>query len=65
MDYIYKIEVNCFKFDEKYEWNLLCRKKNDCTDEWAICAIGNEDTPEEAFHKAYHWQRQYAKAKTT
>lgn len=61
MDYIYVIEVNCFKFDGQYEWRLMCRKKDDETDIWKLSAVGNEGTIQEAFDKAYYWKNKYEK----
>lgn len=59
MNYIYKIEVDCFKFETKYQWNLLCRKGDDATAPWQICAIGEADSPEKSFFKAYAEQQRF------
>lgn len=59
MEYIYKIEVDCFKFSGVYGWRMLCRKKDDATDKWGVCAAGSRDTIEAAFAEAYYYQRQY------
>lgn len=55
MDYIYKVEVSCFKKDGWYEANVWCRLKKDATAPWQICAIFDEDTAQEVFDKAYRY----------
>ena len=63
MGYIFRIEVDCFKFDENgYYWNLWCRK-DEMEAPWQICATGSTKTIEEAFNKAYDVQKRYEKIK--
>lgn len=59
MDYIYTIEVSCFKEDGYYIANVWCRLKKDATAKWQICAIFNADTAQEAFDKAYQYAEKY------
>lgn len=59
MDYIYKVEVSCFKEDGWYEANVWCRLKKDATAPWQICAIFAEYTAQEAFDKAYRYMEKW------
>ena len=52
MEYIYKIEVDCFKSDGKYK-SYLWGKRNDATNKWYIRGIFEGNTPQEAFNNAY------------
>lgn len=61
--YIFKIEIECFKFDEKgYHWELLCMK-DEPSAQWQICAEGCADTIIEAFSQAYVTQEKYKQIK--
>lgn len=51
MEYIYKIEVDCFKSDGKYKSYLYGKRKG--TDKWYIRGFFEGDTPQEAFNNAY------------
>ena len=63
MGYTYKIEIECFKFDENgYHWSLLCLK-DELSAQWQICAIGYADTIIEAFSQAYVAQEKYKQTK--
>ena len=53
MDYIYRIEVDCFKWGGKYEWNLLSKSQDSVIYDWQICAVGYANTQFEAFNEAY------------
>lgn len=63
MNYVYKIEVEFFKFDGVYEAYLWCRQKDDADAEWQICSIFEGITPEEAFNKAYRYTKKYTEIK--
>lgn len=64
MGYTFKIEVECFMFDENgYHWNLLCRKDEPLSAPWQICAIGYADTIQEAFNQAYATREKFKNIK--
>ena len=52
IDYIYRIEVDCFTFEGKYTWRIRCREKNNATAKWLICSLGSADSVEQAFEQA-------------
>ena len=52
VDYVYRIEVDCFTFEDKYNWRIRCREKDDVTAKWLVCSLGCADTIEIAFEQA-------------
>ena len=57
--YIYKVEINLFREDGTYDANLLCRKKDDCNDEWKISACCSASTLEGALEWVEMWKDIY------
>ena len=57
--YIYKVEIQLFREDGTYDANLLCRKKDDCNDEWKICSVCAAGTLEGVFEWAEQWVNAY------
>lgn len=55
VEYIYKIELEDFKTDGKYHYNVLCREKLNALDTWKVCACGDYDTIEDCFNSANYW----------
>ena len=55
--YIYKVEINLFREDGTYDANLLCRRKDDCDDEWRICSCCTAST----LDRALEWAKQLVK----
>lgn len=45
-------------FDGMYGWSLF-RKESECTDDWAVLAIGNANTEDEAFDQARAYKDAY------
>lgn len=61
IEYIYRIEVDCFKTDGKYSWRLLSRDKLDPIAPWQICVLGDNDNIRDAFDLAEYWCKRMEK----
>ena len=57
--YVYKVVINCFKVDERYETSLLCRDRADETAEWELGCIVETATLEKATECAVGWTKIY------
>lgn len=61
VEYIYKIEIEYFKTDGKYHYNVLCREKLNPVDTWKVCALGDCDTVQDCFDLADYWVKRFEK----